>query len=152
MTYALGIGVDEFNGLVSYSHGGADIAHRAYAVYFPEINAGVVAMSNNANFPSWRIATTMAEAFFADDMVIEEEEVGSEEPDLDGTAAEGPDPERQAASLEIHGGIRQCLSRLPRPRRIAVVCHLQGYSVPVSHNHLESRFKSQLFEMNACGQ
>jgi len=58
------------------------------------------------------------------------EEVGSEEPDLDGTAAEGPDPERQAASLEIHGGIRQCLSRLPRPRRLAVVCHLQGYSVP----------------------
>jgi CubicO group peptidase (beta-lactamase class C family) len=74
MTYALGIGVGEFRGLMSYSHGGADIAHRAYARYFPEINAGVVAMSNNAGFPSGRIATKLAEVFFADVLEIEEEE------------------------------------------------------------------------------
>jgi len=74
MTYALGIGVDEFRGLMSYSHGGADIAHRAYARYFPEINAGVVAMSNNAGFPAGRIATKLAEAFFTDELEVEEEE------------------------------------------------------------------------------
>lgn len=79
MTYALGIGVDDFKGLMSYSHGGADIAHRAFAMYFPETNTGVVAMSNNASFPSGQIATKLAEAFFADEIVIKEEEGAIEE-------------------------------------------------------------------------
>ncbi|RLD68311.1 MAG: hypothetical protein DRI98_12010, partial [Bacteroidetes bacterium] len=78
MSYALGIGVDEFRGLTSYSHGGADIAHRAFLVYFPEIDAGVVAMSNNANFNSGGIANEMAELYFGDSMDPEEEEVGEE--------------------------------------------------------------------------
>ncbi len=73
MTYALGIGVDEFRGLKSYSHGGADIAHRAYALYFPEINAGVVVMSNNAGFNPGMIGNTLAEVFFADELEPEEE-------------------------------------------------------------------------------
>jgi len=78
MSYALGIGVDEFRGLTSYSHGGADIAHRAFLVYFPDIDAGVVAMSNNANFNSGDIANEMAELYFGDSMDPEEEEVGEE--------------------------------------------------------------------------
>ncbi|RLD99901.1 MAG: hypothetical protein DRJ13_09355 [Bacteroidetes bacterium] len=78
MSYALGIGVDEFRGLTSYSHGGADIAHRAFLVYFPEIDAGVVAMSNNANFNSGDIANEMAELYFGDSMDPEEDEVGEE--------------------------------------------------------------------------
>ncbi len=78
MSYALGIGVDEFRGLTSYSHGGADIAHRAFLVYFPEIDAGVVAMSNNANFNSGGIANEMAELYFGDSMDPEEDEVGEE--------------------------------------------------------------------------
>ena len=68
MTYAHGIGVGEFRGLKNYSHGGADIAHRAMMVYFPEINAGVAAMSNHGGFPSSSIAFAVAEAFFGDDM------------------------------------------------------------------------------------
>lgn len=79
MTYALGIGVDEFRGLKKYSHGGADIAHRAMLVYFPEINAGVAAMSNHASFPSGRIAFAVAEAFFSDE--IEEKEEDKKETD-----------------------------------------------------------------------
>jgi CubicO group peptidase (beta-lactamase class C family) len=79
MTYALGIGVSEFRGLKTYSHGGADIAHRAFLVYFPEIDAGVVAMSNNASFPSTDIAYEMAEFFFEDQM--EPEEGGKEDPE-----------------------------------------------------------------------
>ena len=81
MSYALGIGVDEFRGLKNYSHGGADIAHRAFLVYFPEIDAGVVAMSNNANFNSGGIANEMAELYFGDEMEAEEgdeEESGEE--------------------------------------------------------------------------
>lgn len=72
MTYALGIGVGKLRGLSSYSHGGADIAHRAFAYYFPGINSGVIAMSNNANFNSGQIAREMAEFSFGDQMEPEE--------------------------------------------------------------------------------
>lgn len=83
MTYALGIGVEEFKGLNSYSHGGADLAHRAFAMYFPDINSGVVAMSNNAGFPSVRIATNLAEVFFANDL-----EAGEDSGDEEGEATD----------------------------------------------------------------
>ena len=39
-------------------------------------------------------------------------------------------PERQSAAREIHHGLRDCLAGMIRPRRMAVACHLQGYSVP----------------------
>lgn len=74
MTYALGIGVEKFRGLNSYAHGGADLAHRAMAVYFPDINSGVIAWSNNANFNSGKVAYTMARLSFEDKMEPEEEE------------------------------------------------------------------------------
>ena len=60
ISYGLGIGVDEVSGLLTYSHGGADIAHRAFLVYFPELNGGAVAMSNNAGFNSYQVAQEMA--------------------------------------------------------------------------------------------
>ena len=85
MSYALGIGVDEFRGLKNYSHGGADIAHRAFIVYFPEIDAGVVAMSNNASFNSRGIAVEMAELYFGEMMDPEEGE--EEETGVDGEEA-----------------------------------------------------------------
>jgi CubicO group peptidase (beta-lactamase class C family) len=68
MTYAFGIGVEKFRGLNSYAHGGADLAHRAMAVYFPDINSGVIAWSNNANFNSGKIAYTMAGLSFEVDL------------------------------------------------------------------------------------
>jgi len=74
MSYALGIGVDEFRGLKLYSHGGADNAHRAFLIYFPEIDAGVVAMSNNGSFNSTGIAYEMAELYFGDSMDPEEDD------------------------------------------------------------------------------
>jgi len=105
MSYALGIGVSEFNGLTSYSHGGADIAHRAFAIYFPEINAGVVAMSNNANFPSGRIARTLAEVFFADDMEIEEEEAENEaEKKIEESPEESAAPEVPESLMQSYAG------------------------------------------------
>ena len=39
-------------------------------------------------------------------------------------------PEERAKAAEIHEALRACLGVLIRPRRIAVACHLQGYSVP----------------------
>ena len=50
LTYALGIGVGKANGLKRYAHTGADIAHRASLEYYPEINSGIIMMSNNASF------------------------------------------------------------------------------------------------------
>ena len=47
-------------------------------------------------------------------------------------SAAAPDagPERSAASAEIGRGIRDCLGRLVRPRRLAVTLYLQGCTVP----------------------
>ncbi len=73
MTYALGIGVGEYKGLKRYEHGGADIAHRALLTYFPEINAGVVTMSNHANFPTGQISYGAIKAYFSDELESEEE-------------------------------------------------------------------------------
>ena len=72
MTYALGIGVSEYKGLKRYSHGGADIAHRAMLIYFPDINSGVVTLSNNASF-SGSVANQIVDIFFADRIATEEE-------------------------------------------------------------------------------
>jgi len=73
MTYALGIGVAEYRGLKLYSHGGADIAHRATLHYFPEINAGVAVMSNNGSFASDYVANALVDVFFSDELEPEEE-------------------------------------------------------------------------------
>lgn len=63
--YALGIGIGEYKGLTYYAHTGADIAHRASMFYFPEINSGVIALSNNASF-STSTAYTLIDLFFKD--------------------------------------------------------------------------------------
>lgn len=39
-------------------------------------------------------------------------------------------PEREAASREIERGIGECMTRLARPRRLAVTLHLLGYTFP----------------------
>ena len=74
MSYAKGIALGEFRGLKTYSHNGADIAHRAMLVYFPEIDAGVATLSNFAGFPATAIAYDLAELFFKDDLEPEKEE------------------------------------------------------------------------------
>ena len=35
-----------------------------------------------------------------------------------------------STALDVHEGLRDCLGNLAEPRRMAVACHLQGYSVP----------------------
>jgi RNA polymerase sigma-70 factor (ECF subfamily) len=39
-------------------------------------------------------------------------------------------PEDRLCAAEIHEALGMCLGAMRRPRRIAVACHLQGYSVP----------------------
>jgi len=92
--YALGLVVDKQRGLSRISHGGADTAHRAELIYFPEIDAGVVAMSNNGSFDS-SMAREVAAAFFAADM--EPEELPETVAD---TADTTPTPDIDAAVFE----------------------------------------------------
>ncbi len=73
MTYALGIGVGGYRGLKLYSHGGADIAHRATLHYFPEIGAGVAVLSNNGSFDPEYVANALVDVFFSDELEPEEE-------------------------------------------------------------------------------
>jgi len=80
LDYGLGIGVGDYKGIKRYAHGGADIAHRAMLIYFPEINSGVITLSNNASF-SGGISNDIVDLFFNDHFVLEEEaeeEVGEE--------------------------------------------------------------------------
>ena len=79
LDYAFGIGVSEYRGLKRYSHTGADIAHRAAMQFYPEINSGVVAFSNNAGFSSFGMAVDIVDTFFAESLVEEEEEAEDEE-------------------------------------------------------------------------
>lgn len=102
MSYALGIGVGEYKGLKSYSHGGADIAHRAFAVYFPDINSGVIAWSNNANFASGRIAYQMADLYFKESFEAEEEE--GEDPEEEEEGEEGSEVKVPMDVLESYAG------------------------------------------------
>jgi len=83
--YGYGLSIDEQRGLKRVQHGGADVAHRSMLAYYPEIDAGVTAQSNNADFNSG-MAFDLAEAFFADAMEPEEAPAAAEE-------AEGFDPE-----------------------------------------------------------
>ena len=82
LDYGLGIFVGEYRGLKRYSHGGADIAHRAMLYYFPEIDAGVAALSNNGMFASGYVADAMANVFFKDE--LEPEEAPEEKKDTAG--------------------------------------------------------------------
>jgi len=74
LPYALGIGVRERKGLKMYAHSGADIAHRAYLIFYPEVNSGIITMSNNASF-STSIGNEISDLFFANHLVIKEKKV-----------------------------------------------------------------------------
>jgi CubicO group peptidase (beta-lactamase class C family) len=74
--YGLGLSLSKHRGLALVQHSGADTAHRAQLLYYPDINAAVVTLSNNGAFPG-SIARKTAEAFFAEHMEPKEDaEVG----------------------------------------------------------------------------
>lgn len=67
--YALGVFVDEENGLKRVSHGGADAGYRTYLSYYPELDAGIILLANSSGFPGYMIAQDVATAFFGKHMV-----------------------------------------------------------------------------------
>jgi hypothetical protein len=81
--YGFGLFIDEYRGLVRVHHGGNDVAHRSMLRYFPEIDAGVIAQSNNGGFDNNRIADRLADLFLGEHMT---------ERSAAGAVAEGSDP------------------------------------------------------------
>ncbi|MBU8869959.1 MAG: beta-lactamase family protein [Gemmatimonadales bacterium] len=65
--YGMGLVIDEFQGLRRIQHGGGDSAHRSTFAYFPEIDKGVITLSNNGSY-SRGIADKVVEAFFAENL------------------------------------------------------------------------------------
>jgi len=70
--YAMGLVVRDWRGQPIVEHGGADAAHRAMLVYFPALDASVVALSNHASFNADAIAFQVAEQFFAEHLAAEQ--------------------------------------------------------------------------------
>ena len=64
-SYGMGLFIDEFQGLRRIHHGGADSAHRASFAYFPEVDKGVITLSNNGGYSPGN-ADKVVEAFFAE--------------------------------------------------------------------------------------
>lgn len=63
--YGLGLGIGTFRGRKRYVHTGGDAAHRAYFGYYPQLQSGVIVLSNNGSF-DLGVATQIALAFFED--------------------------------------------------------------------------------------
>lgn len=68
LTYALGINVDRQRGLMRMQHGGVDAGFMTVMAYYPEIDAGVVVLSNTATFYPMQTGFAFAASFFGDAM------------------------------------------------------------------------------------
>ena len=62
--YGLGLFLDEFRGQQRIAHAGADIAHRSSFTYFPEIESGVIVLTNSPTVPVSSLGIAMV--FFPD--------------------------------------------------------------------------------------
>ena len=89
-TYGLGLGIAEMSGRTVYAHTGGDVAHRAYLSYFPELESGVIAMSNNASF-DLALGARIARVFFAAELRADDDEAGTSEDAADEEADEAAD-------------------------------------------------------------
>jgi hypothetical protein len=69
--YGFGLALDTWRGQRRVHHGGADVAHRAQFVHFPDLDAGVIVLSNDAAFDASGTANDVAGWFFADDLAPE---------------------------------------------------------------------------------
>lgn len=70
--YSLGLFIDEHRGLRRIGHGGSHAGFRAQLSYYPELDAGVVVMSNHGRMSSGRMANRIAEFAFEEHMAPEE--------------------------------------------------------------------------------
>ncbi len=71
--YGLGLGVGKLGDYAIYAHTGGDVAHRAYLGYAPELDGGVIVMSNNAGFDLGIGSRLMRFAFLGEDLSADED-------------------------------------------------------------------------------
>ncbi len=70
--YGLGIVVDRARGLERVHHSGSHAGYGSKLNYYPELNAGVIVMTNHGDFNSSRTARKVAKIFFGQHMDIPE--------------------------------------------------------------------------------
>lgn len=66
INYAFGLSIDQYRGLKTIGHGGADAGYRSYVVRFPEQKFAVVVLSNLSTFNPARLAQQVADFYLAD--------------------------------------------------------------------------------------
>ena len=98
--YGLGLFIDEQEGLTRWQHGGSDIAHRSTFVYYPELDAGYVVLSNYAALPGG-VGSVVADAFFGEHM--ERADAGEAESPADGIHLSDALLEAYAGRYELSG-------------------------------------------------
>lgn len=64
IAYALGIRVETYRGQRRFAHLGADAGYRTSLSYFPTIDAGVIVLSNSAEFSVGTVGEQVADDFF----------------------------------------------------------------------------------------
>ncbi|MEL6615352.1 MAG: serine hydrolase [Bacteroidota bacterium] len=70
--YGLGLFIDEMRGQPRWQHGGADMAHRSAFEYLPEVEMGLIVLSNSPAVPN--SDGRIAEAFLGDHLEPEEDD------------------------------------------------------------------------------
>ena len=80
-SYGLGLILDEARGLDRIQHGGADLAHRSTFIYLPEIESGLILLTNSPSVPT--PVGTLLDAFFGEHFEPEPDEDSADEPAAD---------------------------------------------------------------------
>lgn len=75
--YALGLGINYYNGLLNVSHGGADAGFRTYLSRFPNQKFAVIVFGNDGAFSPGTIANQISDLYLSDLYV---EEIEKKEP------------------------------------------------------------------------
>lgn len=73
LDYAFGLFIDEHRGLRRVQHSGADAGFRAWVMYYPDLDAGVIVLGNTATLDLGAVTLGAAEAFFGSEMEAEVE-------------------------------------------------------------------------------
>ncbi|GAB2702691.1 serine hydrolase domain-containing protein [Aliiglaciecola aliphaticivorans] len=77
-TYALGLGVEDYKGLLRYEHGGADMAHYTNYAFFPKLEKGVFLNTNNTAF-NMAMWNQVVDLFFGKDFTESSKEIDNQE-------------------------------------------------------------------------
>ncbi len=72
LSYAFGLQIGEYRGLRQWSHGGSSAGYRSSLTYFPDLDAGVVTLSNYGSFDGG-IRTGVIDAFFGSQLDPDDE-------------------------------------------------------------------------------